>query len=339
MVPGFTIFDYDHARDGALPVGTKSTGWLDATGIDSVLIRGTFSGGTTQIFVDQGRLGTGAAILTSADQKPAAITDTGALVPVAFQWVQIRIVQTTAPATTAQVAVKAPLVAMTLLTGGGGGTPSSTVVSETSYGQSSSAGAASEYSRGDHTHGSPSLASSAPSTSAVGDAAANGAGTAPAKSDHVHGREAFGAIITETSFGQSSSNGVSTTLPRSDHSHGTPPSPQHPAVFSKSGVLAVGAGTGRLPFRRACTIVSVKAIVNTPPTGASLIVDVNKNGTTIFTTQANRPTIAAGANNSSTTAPDVTSLAVDDYLTVDIDQVGSTVAGSDLTVVIEYTVN
>ena len=39
--------------------------------------------------------------------------------------------------------------------GGGGPTPSSTVASETSFGQNSAAGSASEYSRGDHTHGSP----------------------------------------------------------------------------------------------------------------------------------------------------------------------------------------
>ncbi|MBW8735590.1 MAG: hypothetical protein JF621_00095 [Streptomyces turgidiscabies] len=41
--------------------------------------------------------------------------------------------------------------------GGGSGTPSSTVAAETSYGQSSTAGAATTYSRGDHTHGTPAL--------------------------------------------------------------------------------------------------------------------------------------------------------------------------------------
>lgn len=41
--------------------------------------------------------------------------------------------------------------------GGGGGTPSGTVVSETSYGQAATAGAAAAYSRGDHSHGTPSL--------------------------------------------------------------------------------------------------------------------------------------------------------------------------------------
>jgi len=39
--------------------------------------------------------------------------------------------------------------------GGGGGTPSDTVTAETSFGQSSAAGSATTYSRGDHTHGTP----------------------------------------------------------------------------------------------------------------------------------------------------------------------------------------
>ena len=74
----------------------------------------------------------------------------------------------------------------------------------------------------------------------------------------------------------------------------------------------------------------------TAPTGASIVVDVNKNGTTIFTTQANRPTVAAAGNVSGQAVPDVTSLAVGDYLTVDIDQVGSTIAGADLVVVLKF---
>ncbi len=40
--------------------------------------------------------------------------------------------------------------------GGGGGTPANTVVTETAFGQSSTAGVATAYSRGDHTHGTPS---------------------------------------------------------------------------------------------------------------------------------------------------------------------------------------
>lgn len=41
--------------------------------------------------------------------------------------------------------------------GGGGGTPASSVVSETSFGQSPAVGTSSDYARGDHTHGTPTL--------------------------------------------------------------------------------------------------------------------------------------------------------------------------------------
>jgi hypothetical protein len=107
------------------------------------------------------------------------------------------------------------------------------------------------------------------------------------------------------------------------------------SAFSKQGALAVAAGTQRLPIDGTYTIVGTRLMVGTAPTGASLIVDVNKNGTTIYTTQGNRPTIAASANAGGPGAtPDVTALAAGDYLTVDVDQIGSTVAGSDLTVAV-----
>lgn len=105
-------------------------------------------------------------------------------------------------------------------------------------------------------------------------------------------------------------------------------------AFTRNGALAVLAGTTRFRVPVNCTILGVAATVGGAPTGASLIVDVNKNGTTLFTNQANRPTIAAGANASGDTVPDITALVAGDYLTIDTDQVGSTVAGSDLVVVV-----
>jgi hypothetical protein len=106
------------------------------------------------------------------------------------------------------------------------------------------------------------------------------------------------------------------------------------ALFKIPGVLALSTGATRLynDTGSTWTIVSVRASVETSPTGASIKVDVNKNGTTIFTTQANRPTIAIGGTTSGkVTNADVTSVADGDFITVDVDQVGSTVAGSDLT--------
>jgi hypothetical protein len=107
--------------------------------------------------------------------------------------------------------------------------------------------------------------------------------------------------------------------------------------FSRAGALTVSTGVGRFPFPFPATLISVTAMVNTIPTGANLILDVNKNGTTIFTTQANRPTINNGASATASAAvPNVTAMAAGDYLTVDVDQIGSGVAGSDLTVVVRY---
>jgi hypothetical protein len=104
-------------------------------------------------------------------------------------------------------------------------------------------------------------------------------------------------------------------------------------TFAVVGTLTVG--TDKAPTILApCTlsIVKVKLVVKTAPTGQAIIVDVNKNGTTIFTTQANRPQIAAGSTTGDSGTPDVTALAEGDKLTVDVDQVGSGTAGADLTV-------
>ena len=103
--------------------------------------------------------------------------------------------------------------------------------------------------------------------------------------------------------------------------------------FAVVGTLTTG--TDKAPTICApctLTIVKVKICVKTAPTGAALIVDVNKGGTTIFTTQENRPQIAAGATSGDSGTPDVTSLVEGDKLTVDIDAIGSSVAGADLTV-------
>lgn len=112
--------------------------------------------------------------------------------------------------------------------------------------------------------------------------------------------------------------------------------PQYKTLpYSNGGALSVKTGTFRLynDSGAAWTIQGVRASVGTAPTGASVIVDVNVDGTTIFTTQANRPTVAAAAFTSgAVTNMNVTSVAIGSYLTVDIDQVGSTVAGSDLSV-------
>lgn len=112
-----------------------------------------------------------------------------------------------------------------------------------------------------------------------------------------------------------------------------------PVVFSSGGVLVALPGVQRFPVTRTCTISDVRAMVNTAPVGASVIVDINKNGVTVYSAQGNRPTIAAAATDSGVgVAPNVVNLVAGDYLTMDIDQIGTTNPGSDLTVVVTLSV-
>lgn len=107
----------------------------------------------------------------------------------------------------------------------------------------------------------------------------------------------------------------------------------HMALWS-----AQNLATGSLELRiynlsgRTMTISRVALSVGTAPTGSAIIVDVHKDGTTIFTNQAHRPQIAASAFYGDSTDVDVSSWADASYLTVEIDQVGSTIIGDDLVV-------
>lgn len=102
-------------------------------------------------------------------------------------------------------------------------------------------------------------------------------------------------------------------------------------IYTKTGGIRLYNDSGST-----WTILGVRASVGTAPTGSSIIIDVLINGTTIFTTQANRPTIPAAANTSGNVANmDVTTIANGSYFTVNIAQVGSTTAGGDLSVQIE----
>lgn len=103
---------------------------------------------------------------------------------------------------------------------------------------------------------------------------------------------------------------------------------------SAAGALTVKSGPFKIPIPFAGVIESVQITAGTASAGASIIADLNLDGVTMYTTQTNRPTLAAGAVIATATLPDVTTVAAGQYFTVDIDQVGSTTAGSDLLVAI-----
>jgi hypothetical protein len=99
---------------------------------------------------------------------------------------------------------------------------------------------------------------------------------------------------------------------------------------------ALTAGTAKVTFRMPCamTLTDVRASVTTAPTGGTLLtVDVNESGTTIISTKL---TFDASEKTTTTAAtPRVisdSSLADDAEITIDIDAIGSTVAGAGLKV-------
>lgn len=95
------------------------------------------------------------------------------------------------------------------------------------------------------------------------------------------------------------------------------------------GVLATSTGGLRVTNDTVAeaTIGKITASVGTAPTGADIVIVVLKNGVTITTSFA----IAAGTNSGTAVLSD-TSFEPGDYLTFNVTQVGSTIAGSNLTI-------
>lgn len=113
------------------------------------------------------------------------------------------------------------------------------------------------------------------------------------------------------------------------------------AHFNVPGNLTVGVNKSwELPIlvdvARQAELIAIFARVRTAPTTTNIIVDINKNGTTIFTSQANRPTIPTTQQISNLAVPDISSLVNFDILSLDIDQVGTGTVGADLSVVLKF---
>lgn len=105
------------------------------------------------------------------------------------------------------------------------------------------------------------------------------------------------------------------------------------AVGDETSDLTTGAGKVGFRMPYAMTLTEVRASVRDAPTGDDLIVDINKNGSTILSAKLQ---IDDGDTTSTTSsAPAVisdASLADDDEITIDIDQIGSSNAGAGLKV-------
>ena len=86
--------------------------------------------------------------------------------------------------------------------------------------------------------------------------------------------------------------------------------------------------TNKLIVDKAYTITKCKAYAAITPVGSDLVIDINLNGNTIWSTQANRITVAAGSNLGVQTSFNTTAIAENDILSIDIDQA----SGGDITV-------
>lgn len=110
------------------------------------------------------------------------------------------------------------------------------------------------------------------------------------------------------------------------------------ALSDETTNLTSGTAKGTIRTPTAFTLTTVYASVNTAPTGSSIIVNIKKNGTTIFTTKITIATSSKTSVGGTAYVLDGTiAFAVDDEITFDIDQVGSVVAGKGLKISLKGT--
>jgi hypothetical protein len=112
---------------------------------------------------------------------------------------------------------------------------------------------------------------------------------------------------------------------------------EHILIACSDETTSLTTGTAKTTFRMpyAFTLTAVRASVNVAPTGAILTIDINEAGATILTTKL---TIDISEKTSTTAATAAViggagpALADDAEITIDVDQIGSTVAGAGLKV-------
>lgn len=107
--------------------------------------------------------------------------------------------------------------------------------------------------------------------------------------------------------------------------------PLHPVWVVSGGVSNATTSVGKpLPMPQVGEFQSFSMVLRTPASGASLFIDINKNGTSIFTDQNTRLLIPGGGTYVSTASIGTRTFVPGDIFTVDIDGGGG--SGSDLTI-------
>lgn len=104
--------------------------------------------------------------------------------------------------------------------------------------------------------------------------------------------------------------------------------------FYVGGPLQIEPGAMSILSPINLKIVGVRLCVDVAPIGGTILCDINLNGVTAYTTQANRPSILDGQTVAVAMNPDVVSVSQGQKVTLDIDSVGTTTAGSNLSLTV-----
>jgi hypothetical protein len=134
--------------------------------------------------------------------------------------------------------------------------------------------------------------------------------------------------------------GTSDDYSRGDHVHPVAGLPIEYVIACSDETSDLATGTAKVTFRApvAFLLTAVAASVNTAPTGSTLIVDINNGANSTLSTKLS---IDASEKTSATAASaavidtDYDDIAADAEITIDIDQIGSTIAGKGLKVVLK----
>lgn len=125
-----------------------------------------------------------------------------------------------------------------------------------------------------------------------------------------------GAVVADGTYGATVVGGVITGLSATNKGRQVSYTVPTPAVAA--GTIRLYNDTGST-----WTLVSVRATLAVAAPSGATTVDVNKNGTSIFATSGDQPSITGGGTTNKVTTILTTSVADGEYLTVDVDAVGS----------------
>lgn len=100
-------------------------------------------------------------------------------------------------------------------------------------------------------------------------------------------------------------------------------------AFTIPGQSSVGTKQAGILVPYNTNLSQVLVRVDNAPVGASLIIDIKRNGTSIFSDPSLRPTLASGSVSSAVNLPTPVSVLLGDAISMDINQVGSNYPGGD----------